>query len=340
MLSVKVAGQWLSSIGAYGPVTVEFGLHGSEAASWEMSPTLGHRRLRGNALVEIFDGGLCIWVGTLIEPGMDGAYAAKGIWRQAEDAPALNSSGAMSTVPNDIITGANTRGDISWNYATSISTSAWSTANGELSLANVLDGYAAETGTRWVVSPTRVVSMQADPTAPKWHVPHAVAGRGLTPAEDEFVTHLVATYLVSAGAFATETMGSADSAAVFGRRAVPVDLVPLGFITAARANAILTGMFLRAGARMGWAEGLDLAYGQIATVGGTVATLAQVQAGQMVRLAGTVDSSRAYAMSGHTDVVIASSRYREGSGRIQLTPLGAASRTLRDVLDLSLVSAT
>lgn len=338
MLRLKVGGVWLSSIGAYGPVTVEYGEHGSEAASWQMSPTLRHPTLRGAKRVEVYDGGTRIWVGTLIEPGSDGQYAAKGIWHQAEDVPALNTSGAYSTVPNDVVAGASTRGDISWGYDSSLSTTPWAANSSDLSVADVLSGLAVESGMRWVVSPDYVVYLVADPTTPKWHVPHAVSGRGLTPADDEFATHLVGTYLVSAGVFGVETVGSADAASAFGRRAVPVDLVALGFITAARANAILTGMFLRAGARMGWAEGLELGVGQITTPGGVAAPLAQVQALQMVRLRGTVDTSRPYALPAYTDIVIAKSRYTDGSGVITLEPFGYAPRTLGDVLDVSMVS--
>lgn len=339
MLSVRIAGIPLMQLGAYGPVTVEFGEHGSESASWEMSPGVRHPLLRGNQFIQIFDGGFPIWAGTLNEPGTDGQYSAKGIWRQAEGVPALNTSGSLSTVPDDVIAGASARGDISWGYVTSISSTAWATAStGELSLADILSGYAAETGTRWVVSPRLIVSLQVDPTVPQWCIPHAVAGRGLTPAEDEFVTHLVGTYLVSAGVFGTATVGSADAAAVFGRRSVPVDLTPLGFIDATRASNILTGMFLRAGARMGWGEKLELSHGQITNPGGVAASLAQVQAGQMVRLSGTVDTSRAYRIASATDIVIQRSSYTDGSGQISLDPYGYAPRTLREVLDVSMVN--
>lgn len=338
MLSVKLDDVWLSTISAYGPVTVEFAEHGSEAASWEVPPTLRHPVLRGGSRVEVYDGGARIWVGTLIEPGSDGKCAARGIWHQAASAPALDLSGAHSTIADDVLDGAASRGDISWNAATSLSSTPFSEANGQLSIADILSGLASEVGMRWVVSPDYVLSMVVDPTKPSWIVPHAVAGRGLTPAEDEFATHLVGTYLVSAGVIAAETVGSEDAAAVFGRRAVPVDLMPLGFITAARANSILTGMFLRAGARMGWAEGLELSHGQVTNPGGVAAPLAQIQAGQMVRLAGTVDTSRPYLISSSTDIVIAKSRYTDGSGRIILEPQGYAPRTLGDVLDVSMVS--
>lgn len=338
MLSVRVGGQWLSSIAAYGPVTIEDGEHGSESASWQMSPTVQHPALRGNRLVQVYDGGLCVWLGTLIEPGATGDYSARGIWHQAESAPALNASGDVTAWPNDAIAQTFARGDISWQGSVAAADGEWVDANSGLDLAGLLNGYTAERATRWTVSPTGVVSASADPTTPSWLVPHAAMGRGLTPAEDEFATHLVGTYLVSAGVIATETVGSDETAAAFGRRSIPVDLRPLGFITPAKATSILTGMFLRAGARMGWAEGLELAHGQITTLGGIPAPLTQIRAGQMVRLAGIVDTSRANRLPAYTDIVIAKSRYTDGSGRIVLEPYGYAPRTLGDILDVSMVS--
>jgi hypothetical protein len=66
--------------------------------------------------------------------------------------------------------------------------------------------------------------------------------------------------------------------------------------------------------------------------------LAQVQAGQMVRLAGTVDTSRANLMTAYTDVVIGTSRYTDGSGQIALTPIGYAARNLEDILTVKVSS--
>lgn len=335
MLSLKVGGQWLSTIGSYGNVVVEFGLHGSEAAEWEMSPNTTHPIIRGNKPVQIFDGGICIWSGTLVEPGNDGQYSARGLWRQAESTPALNSSGDYTTFPNDAIAQAAVRGDITWTGTVAGVDAAWATANGELTLAQLLDGYCAEQALRWVVGPTGVVRTLVDPTTPSWHVPHVASGRGMSPAEDEFVTHLVGRYLVGSGTFDAETVGSATAASVFGRRTARVDLTPVGIITAARANAILTGMFLLSGARMGWGEGLELSYGQITTPGGVPATLAQVQAGQMVRLNGVVDTSRPNLLTSSIDIVIASSHYVEAEDRISLTPISYAPRTLSDILTIA-----
>lgn len=338
MLSVKVGGTWLSSIAPYGPVTVEFGLHGSEAASWEMDTYETHPLLRGNQSVVVYDGGFPIWAGNLVEPGSDGLYSARGLWRQAENAPAITAAGAPTMVADTAILAANSRGDISWTYTGSISATAWAGSTEPTTLAQLLDGVAAELGTRWIVTPNYEIKMMADPVDPTWQVPYAVAGQGLTPAEDEFVTHLVGTYLVSTppDTFSTETVGSAASAAVFGRRTRPVDLTPMGVITAARANAVLTGMFLQSGARMGWGESLSLSHGELVNTGGAPAALAQVQSLQMVRLMGTVDMSRANLIRASTDLVIATSRYTDGSATIDLTPLGYAPRTLSDVLEVAM----
>ena len=348
MLSVMLGGigntaQWLSSIpgAGHGPVTVEYGLHGSEAASWQMDPEFRHPLLRANVLTRIWDGGINVWSGSLNEPGSDGTYVAKGLWRQAEKTPTLNGSGDITTWPNDSIAQAFARGDIWWSGTVVGTDAGWAPATTqEMSLAELLDGRTAEDGTRWSVSPTGIVSASVDATVPKWHVPYAVAGRGLTPAEDEFATHLVGRYLDSATSiYKTVTVGSAEAASYFGRKPVLVDLSKLGPTNSTKATAVLNGMFLRAGARIGWAEGLELGHGQITTVTGTPAVLAQVQAGQMIRLAGVVDQSRANRLPSYTDILIAHSSYTDGAGVIRLTPFGYASRSLggvfEDVLEMA-----
>lgn len=335
MLTAKVDGKWLSTIGGHGPITITFGLHGSESASWEMDSNVRHVALRGNRSVEIYDGGFRIWVGVLQEPGSDGSYFAEGIWRQAVGVPALDATGVPTTVTDTAVAQAQARGEISWTYGTSISSTAWAAASSDLTLEKLLDGVSDEYGTRWVVSADYVLSMQADPTTPLWNVPHAVAGKGLTPAEDEFYTHLVGLYYSATGVISSVTVGSSDAAAVFGRRTASVDLTVMGVITSARATAVIQGMFLRSGARMGWAEGLELTRGQITSTGGTAATLSQIQSLQMVRLEGVVDSSRAYLLPTQTDIVLATSTYTDGSHTISLTPTGYAPRSMADVLTVA-----
>ncbi|MBA2952105.1 hypothetical protein GON03_19000 [Nocardioides sp. MAH-18] len=334
-LSVKIGGVWLSILApsaSYGPVTIEYGKHGSEAASWTMDPDFRHPLLRGNQLVQIYEAGLCVWIGTLLEPGSTGEYEAIGLWHQAETALAMDSSNVPTTVPDAAIAGAGARGEISWGGSVSAATWGGTSPDPKMKLAYLLDNYANENGLRWSVTPNALIVMQADPTTPLWVVPHVVAGRGLTPADDEFATHLVGTYLSGASTYSTRTIGSAAAANAFGRKTKWVDLTPMGVITPARADSVLTGMFLLAGARMGWAEGLELSSTQLTNLGGTRAPFVQVRSLQLVRLAGTIDTSRANQMPAYTDIVIGGSRYTDGSDQITITPMGFADRSLEGVL--------
>lgn len=342
MLSIKLGSTWLSTIGAYGPPTVSHKWPGgSDTASWEMDADLWHPYLRGSVPVTVYDGGFPIWTGTLNEPNRDGTYEAVGLADQATGVPCLSPGGSFTTVPDTAIDGAIARGEVTWASRTgSISAAAWApaAAGDAMDLKQLLDGFCAENGIRWQINPLGQIEVKTDPTAVMWQVPHAVAGRGLTPSEDEFYTHLVGYYLASSTAYGVETVGSAEAAAAFRRRTGTVDLTKLGVITSARAISILTGMFLNAGARMGWAEGLTLSRGQIVTAGGRPAALEQVQAGQLVRLAGVLDTSRPSRVSTYVDVVIGSSRYVDGEDSISLTPLGYAPRTLSDVLKVAIES--
>lgn len=340
MLSAKIAGRWLSTIGAYSPITVEYGPHGSEAASWAMNADLRHPLLRGNALVEIYDGGICTWCGTLVEPGSDGQYKARGLWHQGERLYPMDASGNLVTnIDVALFHSIITRAEVSWVQVASISNVDWATtATADMTLTDLFDRYAAENALRWWVSPLRQILFGADPTTPQWAVPNAVAGRGLTPAEDEFFTHAVGRYKDASAVYKSTEIGSADAAAVFGYRKRLWDLSDLGNTTSTRANSVLTGIFLKSGARMGWGEGLELAHGQITTPGGTPAALSQITSLQMIRLNGTVDTSRAYLLRGYTDIVLDTVRYTDGSKTISLTPMGYAPRTFEDMAEEAMVS--
>jgi hypothetical protein len=340
MLRLKVGSYWVSSIGAYGPVSIGHVWPGGlDTVSWEMAPGTNHPALRGSALVTVYDAGVQIGVASLVEPGTDGMFEATGLHRQAASGPCLTTGAAFTTIPNDAVDGAIARGEVQFTRPTSISTVAWAPAaeNGQFDLKQLLDGYAAEAGLRWYIDNRGALMTAVDPTTAVWHVPQAVFGRGLTPAEDDFYTHLIGRYIFTTPvAHSVQTVGSAEAATAFRRRTKEVDLTSLGVITGNRALDVLNGMFLKVGARMGWAEGLELSVGQVLTVGGTVETnLSKVEAGDMIRLRGTVDVSKPNRAPGFTDIVIASSKYTEGSGRISLTPIGYAPRNLGDLLTLA-----
>lgn len=339
MLHPLIGGtKWMQEIGPFGPVTVEHSWpHGSESASWEVRTDLTHPALRGGALVQIFDGGLPVWFGYLNEPTAgSGQLEAIGSWREAERLPAVDAAGAPSSVPDVTTVAAGVNYGIRWGVPTSLSAVPWSTAaDFSMSVTELLDNWSAGAGKRWYVDPTGLVLASADPTTPTWHVPNAVIGKGLTPAEDEFYSHIRGFYFSATGVVSTVVKGDANAAALFRPRYGTADLTPKGVISAATAQAEVDNMFALSGARMGLAEGLELSTGQITTPGGTPAPLSQVTAGQMARLVGVVDTSRPNLMTSNYDVVIGSSKYTDGSGRITLKPIGYAARNLADVLKVA-----
>lgn len=339
MIEVRVDGIPLRQIGAHSPVTIETSEHGFERAAWAMRPKLRHPALRGRATVQVSDSGYPIGNATLLEPSSDGNYAALGGWHQAETASCFNTSNAITSDIAAAIDGAQARGELTtWTRFPDFNPGVWladTTAPQELTLAQLLDGYAAEVGRRWRVD-SNFITVPAPPTAPQWLVPHAVAAEGLTPAEDTFYTHLFGTYMDTATTTTSTVVGNAEAAAYFGRRTRRVDLTPGGVMNLAKAQGILNGMLARAGARMGWAQGLDLAYGQITNAGGRPAPLAQIRSGQMIRLSGVIDASRVGYFPGYIDVEIATTSYTDGGNRIRITPVGYAARNLDEILTLAL----
>lgn len=342
MLTAKVGGKWLGTIGAHGPITVEYGRHGSELASWEMSPSLRHPLLRGNVSVEIYDGGICIWSGTLIEPSDAGAFTARGIWYQAAGLYPVDYLGNLTTNIDAALYGSIIqRPELpGWTQPASINNADWaSEPNADMRLTDLFDNFAEENALEWWVTPAKAILFGVAPTSPQWVVPHSVAGKGLVPSEDEFYTHLIGLYSDSLGAPKTVTVGSSEAEAIFGRRTKLVDLKDLGPTDATRATNVLVGMLLKSGARMGWGEGLELGYGQITTPGGTAAPLNQIASLQMVRLAGVVDASKPYIFRTYCDIVLESVRYTDGAKAISLKPIGMAPRNFEDNLRAAIDAA-
>ncbi|MDR7253702.1 hypothetical protein J2X46_002692 [Nocardioides sp. BE266] len=345
MLSVRIGSRDIRDLGMGGhsPVTVKYGRHGSEEASWQMEPNRSHPLVVGNASVSVWCGGFRIWVGTLVEPAGDGNFSARGLWRQGERVYPMDAAGNIVTIIDTaVIASVNTRQELTWGLPFSISGTPWADFGtpSEMTLIELLDGYAAENGLNWYISAhDRGLYMEALPSTPQWVVPNAVVGRGLTPAEDEFYTHLAGRYLDGSGNYQTEIVGSAEAATVFGRRTKLVDLTDIGNTTNTRAASVLQGMLLKSGARMGWGEGLELAHGQITTPGGRAATLNQIQSLQMVRLCGTVDMSRPRLLRSNTDVVLETVTYTDQSEKITATPFGYAPRSFEDAWNEALATA-
>lgn len=332
MRHLRVGGVWLRSIGASTDLTlVHSWPHGSEEATWRMQPGTFHPVLaQGGALVEGYCGGVRMWRGHLGEPATDGQFAAHGSWAEASGVYALDGAGDATNVPDTAIDAAIARGAVSWTRPTSLSAASWGTASDPMKLTDLLEQAMAGLGKRWWVDPDGAVRAAADPTEPTFVVPHAVVGRGLSLAEDTYYSHLIGKYLAAGPVYASETVGDAVAAARFGYKEQRVDLTPMGIISGATATAELNARLALSGARMGYAEGLELGPGQLTTSGGTSVTLTDATAGQMVRLMGVTDRTHPTGDRPVTDIVVARSSCTDTT--LQLTPIGKADRNLQEVI--------
>lgn len=325
MLNVRVDNVWLRFIGGYSDLTMSHTWPGgSESLTWTMNYGTQHPALTAGATVECFDGGIPAWLGKLSQPGENGELSATGLSHAADNVYALDGSDNASNTPDDAIDAAIARGAIPWIRPASLSAVAWGTPDKPMLLPELLDKSMAGLGLRWWVDEFGAVRAGADPTEPTFYVPRAAAGYGLTLVDDTYYTRLIGSYTSSTGP-ATETVGS-------GSREATVDLTPMGEITALEAVAQLQSRLDQSGARYGFAESLNLGYGQLTTPGGTLVPLSMPRAGQMIRLEGVRNPDTGASFY---DIVVGRSVYKDGDATVQLSPVGLAARNLTDVLQVA-----
>lgn len=341
VLHPKIEGVWARQIAAYGEVKIEHAWpHGDDAASWTFPAGTAHRALHAGATVEIYDGGLRVWKGILQEPGVDGSMSARGLWTEGQDALAVDSLGRVTTNPDWAVNDSITRGALTWNTTRQttnvlLTTPLVADEKTIFSVAGLLDQWTAKEGLRWGVF-SGEVAVYADPKTPRWHVPQAASGRGLTPADDDFATHLYGVYLVDTETRAMVSVGDEAARSAYGRRVErTVDLTNLGPIDATAATNALQNTLALSAARLRFADGLDLRAGQITTPGGTPAPLSQVRAGQVVRLHGVKDPRGVNGIQNYTDVLIGKSAFNTDTQTLSIAPVDAAPRGLGDALGTS-----
>lgn len=339
MRAVRVGGVWLHTIGPYADLTTShIWPRGCEEASWRMDPSLYHPLLdRGGPLVEVFDSGIRHWRGFLAESSTVGEFHANGSWSEATGVYALDASGNATNTVDTAVDQAIARGAVSWTRPASLRSTAWGTPDEPMLLTDLLDKALASQSKRWWVDPDGALRAAADPTTPTYYVPQAMAGRRMTLADDTYYSHLVGQYVATGPVFKTVTVGDAAAAAWFTYKEAKVDLLGMGVITAGTATTELTNRLALVGPRMGFADNLDLGYGEITTPGGTPVALAMPRActrtgGVMIRLLGVRDRSKPGGIYSVTDIVPSRSVYTDGAATVQLTPMGKAPRELEELL--------
>lgn len=311
--------------------------YGPLRASWRMDP-VRHPNLFWGASVLIMLGGCPVWWGFLNEPGRDGAMSALGLWEQGKGAQCLDATFATTAEPRDAVAQAIARGRLRWsspvpNIYAGGAAQQMDAPYPLQSIVALLDRVAGEQGVSWFIdSFTGALATASNPTAPTWLVPALVAGQGLTPADDDVATHLVAEYLDAPGS--RKPAGPVASPDYIpGAPSVEqrVDLIDKGFITAGQATAYMTNMFGQGVGSVGWADSLLLGWGDVLTMGGQPTEPSAVVAGSMGRLAGVWDD-RAASPATDTDIVADETEFDEDANTVQVTPLGKAKRTLGEAM--------
>lgn len=330
---VRVGGTWLSTITprGWGELEHQTRTNGAWQASWSI-PIVGnwrHPALVYGARVEVYLGPVCVWSGTLDEPDWDaGTFIATGASRDAENALALDGSGASSTVPNTVIDAAIARGVLPWTRVGNFGTTAVGDSNGGLvTISSVLDAWAQENNSRWYVNEQRqLIISPVTETVPDWLI---VPGSGvLGSASDDRADQIAVRYISTTTGLRATAFYPATTPA--GGIEAPVDVTDRGAITPATAATIAQAEWEKLKGRSGWTNGLTLIRGQITTKGGTDADLAFVKAGQTMRLLGVPDPR---GVAHNLDVVIGDTAYDWTDDQVQLNPVGLAARDDESALE-------
>lgn len=320
---LRINGYPATEIAAHTPPTWETWADGGTGSiSWEFALTTRsqHQALRTRTLVEVMCGPMPLARGVMTDPDrVSGQFVAYGLAADGKNFPALDAGGSLT---RDIGVAINTARDMGWmvtNPGPVTGTAAGEAVGNPVSVAQLLDEYAEQTGQRWGVDHFGRVFMRPEPTTPSWLAAPDAAAFGTT--SEGAATRLLGRYLDSTtGTYLTAAAGS-------GAPVDTLDLSDRGALSNAAATAILQGSLNLDGARTAWTNGVTLTPDQLQTMGGTPAFLPSVRAGQLMRSFGLSYAADSLAL----DTVIGKTKYTAGSRSIFIEPTNTAPRTARSV---------
>lgn len=299
-------------------------LQGPEDLTWIMRPGPPDPLLKPGALVELRDGSSTAWSGILTRPARgSGEIKARGHATQAYETPALDGAGAVTLSLDTAIDAAISRGALHWIRRTSIPntgiTGDNTTITGVPNIGQLLDAYADETSQWWRVTPDRVVEMYAKPTTPRWFVT-AEAGT-VDIVQGDYASRLYGRRRTStAGVYATEHIDDTAAEAALGYAEDTVDLTDLGYLTAGKAQSVLTGMLAKGRARPRFANGVRGSRWQILSIGQVPAHLPAIQAGELARFIVQHDETRLLQGRGYIDELIGRVIHTDDPGVVEIQP--------------------
>lgn len=320
---MRIGGYAATEIAAHTPPTWEtWADGGSGTATWEFALSMHsqHQALRVGALVEVMCGALPVFSGALTEPDRTTwQCTAYGFAAIGKSFPALSDTG---TATRDLQIASANAAAMGWNVTDPTGITGIASGDGTgapISVAQLWDQYAEQTGQRWGVDHKRRLYMRADPTAPTWLASPGAAAFGTTDEDD--YRRIIGPYIDSTSG--VEEQADAGSGYPVGF----VDLKERGPMSLAEANAILAGALVRSRGPK-WTNGVTLTRDQLQTMGGTPAFLPAVRGGQLMRSFGLSNASRVLAL----DTVIGKTRYTAGDEFIYIEPVNTAPRNLSDVI--------
>lgn len=308
---------------------------GSWEASFSMDSPINFRHpdlVRG-ARFEAWVGPTPIWRGSLTEPNFDDmTFVATGVGREAETALSLGF-GVLTTNPATAVSWGILRGALSWNGLNSLPSVSIAGSEETVTynyISELLAAWSEQEEVNYWVDPYGFIYYGAAPSSPSMFV---TPGAGvLGQADEDYVTDLYGRYYSKPGKVAS--VEAHDGAQNVGRIERGVSLTTRGVMSATQAQAVMNGILAKGRARTGWTNGVEVAFGQVCTDGGTPVALSEVGracgSGAMVRLLGLFDER---GVSTHTDVVIAEATWRVADGTMTLSPVGLAERSLSSIVE-------
>lgn len=332
MLHPRVAGVWLTDIvRGFGDLSyTEDWLRGCMSAQWSVPARTRHHVLKAGAPVTIYEASLPVWSGVLSQPGEDGTIDAYGLHTRAAGVLAVDGVGAPTNVPQTAVDAAIARGAVPWVRKRAMSTTPIGEASTTLTLTQLLDTYSELEAPNWRVNHYGEVEVLSAPTSPKWSV--VLTEDPFSVSDDDYVTHLNVEYRSGAGSFSRFQFSTSDStvaAARWGRQEAALNLVSLGIITLADAQRHAAAQLGETGPRLALTNSVTLTRGQLRTIGDSPSGWSAVHAGQMVRLFGVADKSKA-AWSAYTDMTIGSLERSEET--LVLKPQGQPPSNVREAI--------
>lgn len=313
--------------------------NGSEACSWTGTQLVW---MRTGMPVRVFDGPTVVWGGRLNVPGSD-QVSASGYGPLLRDEPNLNSGDNVTTTVHGGVNGAISRGFPVSTAGTITTDDTIDDLEGDIpTVGDVWDKYEqqewADRPTMVWVDPNGVVSFRrstadgfdpnrAPDSSARWMIrlPAKVA---LTADLTNYASRLVVRFRRTSGTPRFDTVvvtcnDLAETEQRWGRVMADIDVSDDGKLkmTQARAIKMGRGALSRSRAKPGWAEALDVRYGDVTTLRGSPALLSAVLPGDTIRVMSEWDYSTELYGRAFADVRVARVEHAD-DGSCRIEPVG------------------